>query len=73
MLVVIEGRGLAGGARRNNGVGTVGDMKFDESAQAIGVDSAVRLHRGDQGHHAAVKHDLLPAGGAGCDTRPENG
>ena len=46
VLVVRQGRGLAGGAADDDGVGMVGDLVVQDAAQLVIVDRAVGQHGG---------------------------
>ena len=53
---------LAGGPDSNDCIGAFLQMEVHQFAQAVPVQTALRIHGRDQRHHTARNHATTPAG-----------
>ena len=56
VLLDAQRRRFAGRADRDDAVGAVGDVEFDQAIERLVIDRAVRLHGRDERHDAAAEH-----------------
>jgi integrase len=56
VLLEVQRRRFAGRADRDEGAGAVGDVEFDQPAEGLVIDRAVRLHGRDERHDTAAEH-----------------
>ena len=59
MLFFIQRRRFTGGAHGDNRLSTLFDMPFDQIRQRLIIEAAIVQHRRYQGHHTAMKHEIL--------------
>ena len=61
LLLIGHGRALAGGAADDNGVRSPCDLILNDTAQLVKIDTAVLIHRGDNGDSRTRKDRILHA------------
>ena len=60
VLFLVQRRGFAGSADRDDGVGSLRHVPVDQSAERIFINPTIGVHGGHDGDQTALDHPLAP-------------